>query len=494
MGLLGSIGFAAIAGALLIGTALYIAGNIFYNLYLHPLASFPGPLLRRATRLSWTVALLRGRIVFDSVRIHNKYGPVVRVAPDELAFLDPRAWRDIMGGGASEIPKWRGMYGVPAFLPPHIQNTIDKDYHRSLRRTLAPGFSDASLRAQEPMMIKYVDLLMQRLREKCADGPINLELWFRYVVFDIICDLTVGESFRCLESDGLHPWIMAMIDGGKPMGFLTAINMYPALTALLNPILGISARGLVHILNEMVKPMVEKRLAVGERPDLINPLVRLQNGGESSMSDLIINTNVIVGAGAETSAGALTAVASLLIDNPDRLAKLQSEVRSAFEDESQITAEAVSRLPYLVACLDEAMRLFPQTGSPSLRLTDRDTIIAGVHVPKNTVVGVWPWAMYRTPTLWTEPNEFRPERFTGDPKYANDVREAFKPFFTGSRDCIGQNLALIEMRLILARMVFNFNMKRSNDPNSHNWISKQKNAFIVWDKTPLPVQLTPVRQ
>lgn len=104
---------------------------------------------------------------------------------------------------------------------------------------------------------------------------------------------------------------------------------------------------------------------------------------KSSMSDLIINTNVIVGAGAETSAGTLTAATAFLVDNPDKLEKLKLEVRSAFQDESQITADAVSRLPYLVACLDESLRLFPQTGSPSLRFTDKDTTIAGVPVPKS---------------------------------------------------------------------------------------------------------------
>jgi cytochrome P450 len=57
--------------------------------------------------------------------------------------------------------------------------------------------------------------------------------------------------------------------------------------------------------------------------------------------------------------------------------------------------------------------------------------------------------MYRSPTLWTDPEEFHPERFLGDPKYANDAREAFKPFFTGSRDCIGQKYTFPLHHLIL---------------------------------------------
>ncbi|RYP12486.1 hypothetical protein DL765_007285 [Monosporascus sp. GIB2] len=376
--------------------------------------------------------------------MHKEYGPIVRVAPNELAFVDARAWK--------------GMYGVPAFLPPHLQNTTNKGHHRALRKALAPGFSDASLRAQESVLVEYIHLFIRRLKEKARNGTLNLELWYRYVVFDIICELAVGESFRCLEGDDLHPWIQAMVDGGKAVSFLTAINMYGPLATVVNAMISRPAAAM-----------------------------------ESDMDELLSNATVIVGAGAETSASILTAVTSLLIDHPDKLERLAEEVRSAFQSEGQITAEAVSRLPYLVACLDESLRLFPQTGSPSLRVVDKDTIISGVPVPKNTIVGIWTYAMYRDPTLWTDPNEFHPERFLGDPKYSSDVREAFKPFSTGSRDCIGKNLALLEMRLILAHMVFNFDMSRTDDPNSANWVSKQKNAYIVWEKTALPVQLTPVR-
>lgn len=167
------------------------------------------------------------------------------------------------------------MYGVPSFIPPHVQNTTNKDHHRALRKALSPGFSDASLRAQEPMITKYIDLLIQRLKTKSLQGPVNVELWFRYVVFDIICDLAFGESFQCLESDGLHPWIVAMVEGGKPMGILTALNMYPTLAAIMNPLLGYLAKGNLHLHGEMVKPLVEKRIQMGDRPDLMNPLIKL---------------------------------------------------------------------------------------------------------------------------------------------------------------------------------------------------------------------------
>lgn len=88
----------------------YIASQVIYDVYFHPLAAFPGPLLRRMSRIPWTLAVLRGSAVFDAADLHKKYGPVVRLAPNELAFQDPRAWRDVMGGGTSEIPKCRARF------------------------------------------------------------------------------------------------------------------------------------------------------------------------------------------------------------------------------------------------------------------------------------------------------------------------------------------------------------------------------------------------
>ena len=76
---------------------LYITARILHNLLLHPLRRYPGPLLMRATRWGYSMRHMAGTLPFDMLALHRRYGPVVRVAPDELAFSDPQAWRDIMG-------------------------------------------------------------------------------------------------------------------------------------------------------------------------------------------------------------------------------------------------------------------------------------------------------------------------------------------------------------------------------------------------------------
>ena len=71
------------------------------------------------------------------------------------------------------------------------------------RRILAPGFSEKALRDQEPYMKKYFDLLIQRLHENCGQ-PVNMVDWYHLTTFDLIGDLTFGESFDCLETSKMH--------------------------------------------------------------------------------------------------------------------------------------------------------------------------------------------------------------------------------------------------------------------------------------------------
>lgn len=191
---------------------------------------------------------------------------------------------------------------------------------------------------------------------------------------------------------------------------------------------------------------------------------------------------MIVGAGSETTAGVLCGTTALLLEHPEAMARVTEEVRSAFSSDGEINLERVdSRLPYLRACIDEAMRLYPVPGCASLRITGDRDIICGVPMPPKvrfssffffflffcflsrwsgigfepcviatwltnplcnislqTVVGLWPYAVYRDPKLWRNPDEFHPERWLGDPEYINDARKAFNPFHIGSRDCVGR--------------------------------------------------------
>lgn len=108
----------------------------------------------------------RGRLPFHVADLHRRYGPVVRIAPNELAFSSPQAWRDIYAykPGQEEIFKYQEFYRIFKHIPTSIGNA-DTFEHQRLRRHLSPAFSARAMRAQEPIIGSYVELLISRLKE-----------------------------------------------------------------------------------------------------------------------------------------------------------------------------------------------------------------------------------------------------------------------------------------------------------------------------------------
>jgi cytochrome P450 len=116
-------------------------------------------------------------------------------------------------------------------------------------------------------------------------------------------------------------------------------------------------------------------------------------------------------------------------------------------------------------------------------------MIAGRFVPCNTIVGVSQWSSYHSSSNFSEPHKFIPERWLGDPKYKDDKRKVVQPFSVGPRNCIGQNLAYAEMGVILARILWNFDIGLCEE--SQGWMENLK-IYTLWKKQPLMVKLTPV--
>lgn len=171
--------------------------------------------------------MARGDLTFKLLPIHEKYGPVVRIAPDELAFTHPDAWKDIYGHRVGnnhnvlELPKAGRFYRTRGTLP-NIISEEDRAHHGLVRRVLSHGFSDQNLRARESVITGYADTLIRQLRklsvsasdDESSDSvdmvPMNLTAWYNWVTVDIISHLTFGEPSGCLENAKRDPWVDAM--------------------------------------------------------------------------------------------------------------------------------------------------------------------------------------------------------------------------------------------------------------------------------------------
>ena len=154
---------------------------MFYNIWLHPLASYPGPKLAAASRLWYCNYCLRGQLPFVLLDVHERYGNVVRIAPNELSYTNPDGWNDIYGHrpGKAELTKDPVFYSSISSGTGSIINA-HQSRHGLLRKQMSHGFSERALRDQEGIIRSYSDLFLQRLRENCANGTVavNMVMWY----------------------------------------------------------------------------------------------------------------------------------------------------------------------------------------------------------------------------------------------------------------------------------------------------------------------------
>ncbi|KAI8633029.1 putative cytochrome P450 monooxygenase [Xylariaceae sp. FL1651] len=484
------------ANLALIGLVLGVVYNIahaLYNVFLHPLRKYPGPVSHRISVIPRALCQMRGTLPFHVAELHKRYGPVVRVGPNELAFSSPQAWRDIYGHkktGEEEFPKYEGFYRIFRHIPISVI-AANRQEHSLLRRQLAHGFSDRSMREQESIIGSYVNVLVSRLKDAVKkDSRQNMREWLNWTTFDVIGDLSFGVSggFGCLERSEYHPWVQIITQSIRQGGLIIGLVSL----GFQRPMEWLSKSGILAEAKNrsIVSEKVAERMKAGERPDFLEGLIRRKDELNLDHMHLTANASLLVIAGSETTATLLSGATYLLTTNPEVLKKLEHEVRSAFKSDDEITLTSVSNLSFMLACLNESLRRYPPVATGLPRQSPKGgAMVDGKFVPEGTVVSVYQWAINHDERFWTEPEKFAPERWMDDPKYKGDQLDAMQPFSVGPRNCIGRNLAYAEMRLILAKIVFNFDMSLADD--SRHWLRGQR-AYTVWDKPALNVHLKPV--
>ncbi|KAI1259124.1 putative cytochrome P450 monooxygenase [Xylariaceae sp. FL1019] len=476
--------------------ALYVVGTALYNVFLHPLRNYPGPFINKLSPIPRYLAFVRGRLHYDMLEYHKRYGTAVRISPNEVAFSSPQAWHDIYGhkkAGEEEFPKFEGFYRILNHLSPNVLSE-NRHNHGALRRQLAHGFSEKSMRAQEPIIGAYVDLLIQRLHETLNKNPLaslDMSEYYNWTTFDVIGDLAFGApgGFGCLENNAYHPWVQLITDTIVQGAYFITLANTGFLTVLRFAVRNLKTTTGEH--QAIVKEKVAQRMELGsERPDFLEGLLQKKSELNLDFDRLCQNASLLIIAGSETTATLLTGATFLLTTHPEVLHKLEAEVRSSFTSQDEITLTSVGNLSYMLAVLNESLRRYPPVAGTLPRVGPRGGgIVEGRVVPEGTVVSVFQWPINHNEKYWTDPLEFRPERWLGDEKYKNDRQDAMQPFSTGPRNCIGRNLAYAEMRLILAKIIFNFDMSLAD--SAKGWLNNQR-AYILWHKPDLPIHLKPV--
>jgi cytochrome P450 len=163
----------------------------------------------------------------------------------------------------------------------------------------------------------------------------------------------------------------------------------------------------------------------------------------------------------DTTATAMTATMFHLLQNPGTLTKLQQELETSNLSEPIPTFAQVSKLPYLHATIREGMRLFPPLSHPLERLVPAGGVeICGKFLPQGTSVGCLQLALHLNPKAFGEDAEtFRPERWLEvSPEVLRVMEASHLGFGRGRRVCLGQNLAVMEMKKVIPAMLMGFDV------------------------------------
>ncbi|KAI1438862.1 cytochrome P450 [Xylaria sp. CBS 124048] len=406
---------------------LYLISYPIYALCLHPLSTYPGGTLGTLTRIPYWIASQ-----------HQKYGPTIRFAPNDVSYTSAQAWKDIC-----LIPKGKK------------ENGKEVRFH-------APSANGTPNLITEP---DPANLMVDRCRQG-GDVAVNLTELFDWTTFDIMAEFVFGEALGLFERGEYSDWVA------------TLFNALIVLPVILEP-KSIAKMRLDHFNHTVTR--VDKRLREGSnKPDLWN---LVEGSGILTPGEIYTNAELFMLASTETTSSLLTGTTYYLLKNPDKMKILTGEIRGRFESDEEITFEALAQLEYLNACIREGLRVYPPIPSAIPReIAEGGNVTMGKWLLGVTRVSVHHTATYRSSMSFKNPDEFVPERWLGDPAYKDDIREAHQPFSVGTRNCLGMNMARHEMRLLLSKLVYHFDLKSEADAS---W--RDQNVFVIWERKSFPV-------
>jgi cytochrome P450 len=371
--------------------------------------------------------------------------------------------------------------------------TTDKMAHARKRRILNSAFSDRSLRAAEPYVIKHVtrwvELLLDRAKGNDWTEPMNMSQVNGNLAFDLLGDLCFGIQFETKEP-GENRLRAIPPATAQYMKF-----MYPlAQSPMLDLWIWLKPRGLDWMLQKISPPDIkyffqfveesvdtrikleedrEAKREAGEsvRNDMFHFLFRAKDPetGERGYQrhELIAESTLLIVAGTDTTSVTLCGLLFYITRYPRVYAKLTDEIRSTFESLNGIrSGRKLQSLQYTKACLSETLRLCPGGLAELQRLVlPGGMMVDGDFIPAGTQIGCSPWVLNNHEEPFPDPSVFRPERWIVDERAGvseEDVAKAescFFPFSIGPNHCPGKNLAWLELLITTATLLYQMDVR-----------------------------------
>ncbi|RDW77871.1 cytochrome P450 monooxygenase [Coleophoma crateriformis] len=498
---------------------------VFYVFVVPVVEYFRDPKgLRRYPGMTWYAGITNLAMMLEShrgfrsqtlVNLHKKY-PVIRTGPNALSYGDVRAIKDIYGHNTKCLKD--GNYTTLAGSHFNLADVIDRGDHSRKRKILSAAYALKNLEAWEFKVADKTERLVKQFDTRCTpplkpgvavpaaeDLTVDYRMWTNFFSLDAIADIGLSEKLGFLDNG--HDRITAQRTDGSiyEVNFRECVYNNAHLQSLLIwnyswyhrvkkiashiPFYGRKAR-LGQGFDGIVLAQSSKRLKryqnAEKLDDFFQVLMEDKTGKPNNLEwgEIVAEVNVMMNAGSVTTAIAMANVLHQLLKHPQMLEKLRSEVDAVLDDDEVVAPyEKVKNLPYLRACLDESLRLFPPTSHGLTRATPPEgAVILGDFIAGDTTVSMSALVAHRDEKVYPQAEKFIPDRWLDD--NGKELQPYFITFSAGARGCIGRNISYLEQTVLLASMVHRYEFALP----SPNWEIKRLETFnLILGEMPVKV-------
>ncbi|OJI84523.1 hypothetical protein ASPTUDRAFT_122468 [Aspergillus tubingensis CBS 134.48] len=426
--------------------SLFLLARMIYGLLLDPLRKIPGPVSARFTRLFLKIAVLRGRRSQYIHDLHQKYGHIVRIAPEEIAIANLETFRTIhqIGSGYQKAPWYLKFVTSPR---PGIFAMTDPRDHAARRKAFAQGFANTSILKFELIVREKVELAVSKIQRDAEVGNADILKWFTFMATDIAGELSFGRSFDMLQLERKTQYIRdlevtMMISGVRAeLGWLFSLLRWLPLKAMRE---ALSLPGRLQGYGQQAIENHRTHLLENDNPtlSLLSRFLDPKNTQGLPIDDIAVEASNMIIAGSDTTSISLTYLIWALLRPRNRKVKerVLQEIRKFPVDASP---SDFMRSKYLRAVVNEALRLYGAAPSSLPRTTPLSGAqLGGYNIPGGTTVSTQAFSIHRDPLYFPGPETFDPDRWLSQ---TPEMNAAFHPFGAGSRVCIGMHLAMLEL-------------------------------------------------
>lgn len=470
---------AQIAAAVLVGlVGMLVKSLLPWWRRVQAARRFPGPEWRFPSGNGWYFG--RGeqvveRILEQSIKYPNGFCRWLNFWTPTVYFPNPRDVKTILTSPA--VRKFSEM--EQKFVGPLTGRTFiltnSGEEWRFARKFLTPLFHFKSVDYAVAKAVQCTNVLANKWQARAAlhgaDTVHNVEPDLPLWSADVAVRVTTGLELNLQESTEetpLHRTLRAFENGVQRFSRLLAenplnfIDWYYYRTPVGKQLKADGAAGRAFAID-----LVNKRLAAvrkGEEVpgDLLSSLVQLVHEGTVTTEFAVDHMTGFLFAATDTSQTSLGFILWELAKHPDVQTRCRDEAFAVLGDDMP-NQRTLGEMPFINAVVKEVLRIYAPVIT-LVRVCDEDITLQGVTLPAGSLVNVPHHAVHHDPKLWTDPSEFRPDRFMPGGEASTNDPFAYIPFNAGPRICIGMNMALADLKAAIAVLVRRFELRASTQP------------------------------